>query len=243
MNPMRGGAIACLLFCCALPGFGRLKPERLLSSAPVLQAANNSAGAPAQIRFSYENSKLQPSQYVLTIREDGSGRYQSEASTSPSTDQSDLPTVGQDRAIQISSARRAKIFAAARRSKYFNISCDTGDSHLAFQGTKTLAYDGADGHGNCTYNWSKDKQIDMLTSEFQGIALTLETGARLEIEYLHSRLRLDAELDQLSQLVQQGQAIELANIAPCLQKIAGDDAILHTAQRRARELLKLAKAE
>lgn len=243
MNPLRGRAIACLLFCFALPGFGRLKPEGLLSSAPVPKAVNVSDGALAQIRFSYENPKLQPSKYVLTIREDGSGRYQSEAGTSLSTDQSDLPTVGQDRAIQISSARREKIFAAARRSKYFAISCDSGDSHLAFQGTKTLAYDGPDGHGSCTYNWSKDKQIDMLTGEFQSISLTLEEGAKLETEYLHSRLMLDAELDQLSQLVQQGQAIELANIAPCLQRIAGDDAILHTAQRRARELLKLAKTE
>ena len=35
-------------------------------------------GAQAQIRFTYENPKLQPHKYVLTVEEDGSGHFRSE---------------------------------------------------------------------------------------------------------------------------------------------------------------------
>ena len=46
-----------------------------------------------------------------------------------------------------------------------------------------------------------------------------------------------AELESLEQMVHDGRAIELENIAPILQKLAGDEAVLQRVQRRARALL------
>jgi hypothetical protein len=199
-------------------------------------SADDRQSGPAHVSFTYENPQLQPAKYVLVVQENGSGHYQSQ--TGPAVlDQTQLPVRGQDRVIQISPATRNAIFAAARHSKFFSISCDSGGAHIAFQGKKTLEYSGPDGHGSCTYNWSKDKQIENLTDTFQGLAATLDEGAKLETEYEHSRLTLDTELELLAGLVHDGRALELNNIAPILKKIADDDAILKRAQRRAQDLL------
>lgn len=201
-------------------------------------AAGGDSGG-AQISFTYENPKLQPAKYVVTLQENGSGHYLSETGAAV-LDHTQLPVRGQDRPIQISAGTRDLIFTAARQSKYFSIPCDSGAKHIAFQGMKTLAYSGSDGHGSCSFNWSKDKQIQNLTDKFQAIASTLEEGAKLEVEYEHSRLSLDGELELLAGLVHDSRALELNNIAPILNKIAEDDAILKRAQRRARDLLAMA---
>jgi hypothetical protein len=203
-------------------------------NAPV--AGTGDPDAPAQVRFAFENPQLQPAKYVLAVEENGSGHYSSERGAAV-LDNTQFPVPNQDRAIQISPATRDTIFAAARNSKYFAIPCESGGNRVAFQGKKTLEYSGAGGHGSCTFNWSKDKQIELLADIFEGIAATLDEGARLEVEYEHSRLTLDAELETLTELVHDGRAIELNNIAPILTKIAEDDAVLKQAQRRARDLL------
>ena len=55
-------------------------------------------------------------------------------------------------------------------------------------------------------------------------------------------LSLDAELETLENMVQNGQAAELGNIAPILVTIVKDDAVLERAQKRARHLLSIIDA-
>jgi hypothetical protein len=148
-----------------------------------------------------------------------------------------MPSEAQDRPIHISKALREAMFASARKNKFFSISCDDGGKNIAFQGTKTLAYEGPDGQGSCVYNWSKNSQIDKLTDQFEAMASTLEEGSKLQREYEHGRLSLDGEMEMLEQMVHDGQAIELENIAPILEKLAKDEAVLQRVQRRARALL------
>jgi hypothetical protein len=190
----------------------------------------------AQIRFTYENPKLQPPRYVLTVQEDGSGHFQSDAG-GPTGENETMPAEPQDRPIHISKALRESMFAAARKSKLFAISCEDGGKNIAFQGKKTLAYEGSDGQGSCTYNWSKSAQINKLTEQFEAVATTLDEGSRLERQYEHGRLSLDTEMEALEQMVHEGRATEVQNIAPILQKLANDEAVLQRVQRRARALL------
>jgi hypothetical protein len=190
----------------------------------------------AQIRFTYENPKLQPPKYVLTVQEDGSGHFQSDAG-GPAGESENMPAEPQDRPIHISKALREGMFAAARKAKLFAISCEDGGKNIAFQGTKILAYEGSDGQGSCTYNWSKNAQITKLTDQFEAVATTLEEGSRLERQYEHGRLSLDTEMEILEQMVHEGRAIEVQNIAPILEKLANDEAVLQRVQRRARALL------
>lgn len=200
------------------------------------------AQQPATVTFHFENPQLQPAKYTITLHEDGTGHFQAEAGPSSPEAPAALPSEGQDRSIQVTSPTTERVFAIARAKKFFDMACETGDAHIAFTGKKALGYQGADGHGDCTYNYSKDPKIQWLTSEMQGIAATLEEGRRLQLEHEHGRLSLDAELEALEQMAQNGEALELQNIAPILLAIVKDDAVLQRAQKRARHLLAIVDA-
>jgi hypothetical protein len=191
----------------------------------------------AQIRFTYENPKLQPQKYVLTVREDGTGRFQSDGGGPAPKDAETMAAEPEDRPIHISKELREAMFASARKNKLFAFACEDGAKNIAFQGTKTLEYKGPEGTGSCVYNWSKSSQINKLTEQFEAMAVTMDEGSKLKREYEHGRLSLDAELEFLDQMVRDGQALEVENIAPVLQAIAGDEAVLQRVQRRARALL------
>ena len=196
----------------------------------------------AQIRFTYENPKLEPYKYVLVVREDGSGSFHSQVSAG-AVDGQNMSSESVDRPIHLSKALRENMFAAARKSGFFAKACDDGGKNIAFQGTKTLQYEGPDGQGSCTYNWSKNAKIDKLTDQFEAMAATLDEGSKLEREYEHGRLSLDSEMEILDQMVRDGRAIEIENIAPMLQKLAVDEAVLQRVQRRARTLLDAAPVD
>jgi hypothetical protein len=200
------------------------------------------AQAPATVTFHFENAQLQPSKYAITLHEDGTGHFHADAGPSSPDDTAALPSEGQDRPIQVTSPTVERVFEIARAKKFFNMACENGDAHLAFTGKKDLGYQGTDGHGGCTFNYSKDPKIQWLTTEMQGIAATLEEGRRLQLEHEHGRLSLDAELETLDQMVQNGQALELGNIAQTLLAIVKDDAVLQRAQKRARRLLAIVDA-
>jgi hypothetical protein len=200
------------------------------------------AQAPATVTFHFEDQQMQPAKYTITLHEDGTGHFQAEGGSANPDDIAALPSEGQDRSIQITAPTTERIFAIARAKKLFNMACEGGDAHLAFTGKKELGYQGVEGHGGCTYNYSKDQKIQWLTTEMQGIAATLEEGRRLQIEHEHGRLSLDAELETLEQMAQNGQALELGNIAPELVAIVKDDAVLQRAQKRARHLLAIVDA-
>jgi hypothetical protein len=211
--------------------------------APGGSRAAAQGASQAQIRFTYDNPKLQPPKYVLTVNEDGSGHFRSEGQGPVSNDPESVPSEPQDRPIHISKAMREAMFATARKNKLFAFACDDGAKNIAFQGTKTLQYEGPEGQGSCTYNWSKSPQLDKLTDQFEAIAATLDEGSKLERQYEHGRLSLDAELETLDQMVRDGRALELENIAPILQTLAGDEAVLQRVQRRSRALLAQAKSD
>jgi hypothetical protein len=219
-----------------------MRAAGLVVMAALAAAPCVTAQPPATMTFHFENAQLQPSKYAITLHEDGTGHFHADAGSSSPDDTAALPSEGQDRPIQVTSPTTERVFEIARTKKFFNIACENGDAHLAFTGKKELGYQGTDGHGGCTYNYSKDPKIQWLTTEMQGIAATLEEGRRLQLEHEHGRLSLDAELETLDQMVQNGQALELGNIAQTLLAIVKDDAVLQRAQKRARRLLAIVDA-
>ncbi len=207
--------------------------------APSLAQTPGASQQPT-LEFHYENAQQQPARYTIILHEDGSGRFHAEPGEAPLDNSSELPNEGQDRAIRITAAPLQRMFAIARAKKFFAIGCETGGPKVAFTGKKQLSYSGPEGQGSCQYNYSRDPQLQWITSEMQGIAATLEAGRRLQIRHEHGRLSLDAELETLETEVQNGQAVELGNIAPILIDIIKDDAVLERAQTRARKLLRVA---
>lgn len=187
--------------------------------------------------FEFTNPALTPAVYRIEFDTNGLGHYHSEpGSTSPPNAQGVLPQPF-DQQIQISAPLREQMLALAHSRHFLAGQCETQQHKVAFTGTKTISYTTPEGRQSCSFNWSPDAQLMKVASDFIAISLTLEEGRRLRLAYLHDRLSLDSELETLAAAVKNGTAIELENIAPELQAIASDQAVMKRAQARAAALL------
>jgi hypothetical protein len=219
--------------CCCLFG------AQAQNAAPSSVAPSSMAPGKAQVGFTYENRQLQPAKYSFLIDESGSGHFHSQPGDAPPADTASYQMLAEseDRPVQLSKRVVEQIFSTARNERFFAMPCEDGKNKVAYQGTKQLSYQGPDGNGNCTYNWSKTQAIERLTATFESIAFTLEEGRRLAVEHKHDRLALDEELGVLLDAVKEGRALEVQSIQPVLQEIAEDDAVLERARMRAKKLL------
>jgi hypothetical protein len=205
----------------------------------VPQSAAEPVKHEAQIQFSFDNPKLDPSSYTLAFSENGSGHYKS---TPGQTGMADDPQLiapqPMDREVQIGEPLRSEVFHLARAKHYFALTCEAPDAHIAFTGTKTLNYTGPDGQGSCSFNYSRDQQLNKLAEDMMAVAYTLEEGRRLTVELQHGRLSLDSELEALQDAVNDHRAAEIANIAEVLEAISNDENVMNRARRRAQALLR-----
>jgi hypothetical protein len=202
------------------------------------QTASPSPTASAQVTFAFEDAQLDPATYTLLIREDGSGHYQSTPGPAPAPNAIDGVAgapVGRD--IEVRDPLLSAFFQTARSHRLFATACDAPSSHVAFTGKKTVSYTGPDGHGECTFNWSRDQQLNQLAADLMAIAYTIDEGRRLATEHVHSRLSLDAELEALQDAFKDRRALEIENISAELESIANDEAVMNRARNRARALL------
>ena len=188
------------------------------------------------VQVDFSNPGLSPSQWTMTLHPDGSGHFRSQIGKAPDGGQQEMGVPGVDRDIQVSAAFAERVFAVAQRHNWFNESCE---SHLkvAFQGWKTISYTGPQGNGSCTFNYSKDKEIQTLGDSFVAVAETILEGARLEMLLQHDRLGLDAEMEFLTEAVGDGRAQQVCAIREILERLAQDDGVLERARKQARALL------
>jgi hypothetical protein len=209
-----------------------------LAVAILAVAAHGQAPAAADPTFQLDFSDpgLSPSQWTITLRPDGSGHFRSRAGKAPNDASPGIVPPAVDRDIQVSAAYAARVFAAAQRHKWFKEACE---SHLkvAFQGWKTLTYTGPQGQGSCTFNYSKDKEIEDLGDSLEAVAETILEGARMELLLQHDRLGLDAEMEFLVEAVGDGRAQQVCVIRETLERLAQDDTVLERVRKRARMLL------
>jgi hypothetical protein len=212
---------------------------KLASVFLVLFAAGVATGqtpaAPKQsyILFSLADPQVEPSQYSLEIREDGTGVYKATYTASGG----DTAATPVERSIKVHDPVLAGIFSTAHKDHLFAMDCQNSRGRVAFTGKKTLAYAGPDGRGSCTFNYSHDKGINEAAVSLTSVAYTLEVGERLASEHRYDRLSLDAELGALQEAARDRRALEIENIAPELESIAKDDAVMNRARQRARKLL------
>jgi hypothetical protein len=191
--------------------------------------------ADAVVEVDFSNPGLSPSHWTLTLHRDGSGHFTSQMGATPEdAKQMEAPDVNRD--VQLSAGFAGHVFEEAQRHNWFNVGCE---SHLkvAFQGLKTLSYRGPEGSGSCTYNYSKDKEIQALGDSLQAVAETILEGARLEMLLEHDRLGLDKEMDFLVDAAGNGRAQQICAIRGILSRLADDDEVLERVRKRARMLL------
>jgi hypothetical protein len=214
--------------------------KALMLAASVFLAISSSIGARADrsavMQVDFTDDQLNPSHWTLTLQSDGSGHFTSQMGKAPEGDTQEVDAPNVDRDVQLSAGFTAHVFEVANHHHMFNEGCE---SHLkvAFEGWKKLSYNGPDGSGTCTFNYSKDKEIEALGGSFQAVAETIVEGARLEKLLQHDRLGLDKEMEYLVDAAGNGRALEICTIRPILVRLAEDDDVLDRVRKRARLLL------
>jgi hypothetical protein len=210
-------------------------PMPVPASATVADSAPVAAIAPdSSVQEDFSDPELSPSEWTLILHPDGSGHFRSHMAPKAGMKEIEAPSI--DRDIEVSKEFAGRAFETAKSHKWFNAQCE---SHLkvAFQGWKTLSFTGPAGHGSCTFNYSRDKDIQSLGESMQAVAQTILEGARLEVLLQHDRLGLDQEMEFLTEEFQDGRAQEVDAIRAILERLAGDDEVLDRVRKRAADLL------
>ena len=112
---------------------------------------------------------------------------------------------------------------------------------VAFQGWKKLTYNGPDGAGSCTFNYSKDKQIQTLGESLVAVAGAIVEGARLETLLQHDKLGLDKEMEYLMEATEDGRVQQICTIRGILERLVDDPDVMERVRKHAKLLL--ARAE
>jgi hypothetical protein len=189
-----------------------------------------------EMQVDFTNDQVNPSHWTLTLHSDGSGHFSSQMGKTPEGDTQAVDAPSVDRDLQLSAGFTAHVFEVAHHHHLFNEGCE---SHLkvAFEGWKKFSYSGPEGSGSCTFNYSKEKEIEELGDSFQAVAETILEGARLEKLLQHDRLGLDKEMEYLVDAADSGRAMEISTIRQILVRLADDDDVLERVRKRARLLL------
>jgi hypothetical protein len=222
-----------------------VKPLALLlalaSLAWPLRAYAQTPAADPTVEVDFNNPELSPPYWTLTIHPDGSAHFRSQRGAPlPDARQSDTPDI--DRDLHLSAPFAARVFEAARSHKLFNLECES-KLKVAFQGWKKLSYTGPEGHGSCTFNYAKDKEIQAVSDSLLGVSATIVEGARLLKLEQHDRLGLYNEMEMFTSGVADGRFEQMSAIREILQQLAADEALMERVRRRARGLLAQADAE
>ena len=193
------------------------------------------------ITFTYQLDGAEPSHYALSVESSGRAGYRSNG---PESEAANLATPGH--AVQgdpyvlrftMSKPACDRLFELAKNLDYFKGKYDYTKTRVANMGAKTLIFADPDRHNETSYNWSQNGQIQEITKLIQAMSSTLEFNRQLQDDYRYRKLGVDADLKNLEQAQQDGNATELQIVAPMLEKIVNDKSLLHIARVRAQRLL------
>ena len=210
-------ALVCLIAC--FPAFAQAQPT-----------------AVPTVIFTLDFPGSEPDHYVISVSEDGRSSYDSDGKLSPDSEGGDSFHAD----FTMSQAGRARVFDLAKRAHYFEGQIDSKNKKLASTGSKTLTYKDAQKNTSATYNYSQVPSVQDLTTFFQSLSTTLEFGHRLDYHLRYQKLALDEELKNMEEASNSGGLAEISAVAPVLQKIADDPAVIKVVRARAQRMLQLA---
>jgi hypothetical protein len=187
------------------------------------------------VTFTCDFPGSDPSHYVVSVSDDGSARYDSDSKLNDSAESEPFHSE-----FTVSQTSRAHVFDLAKRAHYFEGDIDSKKKNLASTGVKTLAYKDAQKSTHATYNYSPVPAVEDLTEFFQALATTLEFAHRLDYYLRYQKLALDDELKKMEEMSNNGGLIEVSAVAPILQKIEDDPAVIKVVRARAQRMLQVA---
>ena len=184
------------------------------------------------VTFTLDFPVSAPAHYSLRVAQDGKASYESMGKLTPEADGDPFTY-----SFTMSEENRARIFELAEQAKFFEGDVDYKKGRLANTGKKVLGYaDGKIQH-EAAYNFSTNPAIQQLTKIFQNTSATMEAARRLQYFHHYQRLAVEEELKRMEEMEKGNSLDEIQAIAPILQEIADDKAVLNVTRSRAVRLL------
>ena len=196
------------------------------------------ASATASITFERFWEDFTPQSVRIMVYANGAAKYSSHDPGKNGDEADEYQTE-----FTMSHERCDKLFRYAAEANYFQGDFTFKKHAVASTGKKTLTYVDPSRHFTTAYDYSEHKAIQEITSIFMGISNTIEHGRKLQFLRRFDKLGLEAELKVMEDAVENHSLVEMQLIAPTLESIAGDQAILNIARQRAHRLLAKANAE
>jgi hypothetical protein len=184
------------------------------------------------VSFTCDFPGSEPDHYAISVSEDGNAAYDSDSKLNDSAASEPFHLD-----FAVSQTSRTRIFDLAKRAHYFEGELDSKKKNLASTGVKTLAYKDPQKSTRATYNYSPIPAVEDLTAFFQSLSTTLEFGHRLDYYLRYQKLALDEELKKMEEMLNSGGLVEMSAVAPVLQKIADDPAVIKVVRARAQRLM------
>lgn len=210
-----------------------LPPSQIAGFAQKTQPENTTVPT---VTFDVVWEQATPQQYTISVEATGETRYLSRNPTKP-PDENGGQSDDYETHFTMSAGTREKIFSLAEQARYFDGDFDYKKHAVANTGKKTLAYTDLERRFRTTYNWSENPAVDQLTRSFQGISNVIEHGRKIRFLRRFDKLGLESELKAMEEQFAANYLTELQAIAPTLEDVANDPAILHIARERAKRLL------
>lgn len=176
-----------------------------------------------------------PQNVTITVQSDGATKYVSRNPLKSKAEQEADPEYMLQ--FTMSKQNREKLFREAKAADYFHGDFRFTRHAVSSTGKKTLTYADQSRHFETSYDYSENKDIEEITGIFQGISDTIEHGRKLVFLRRFDKLGLEAELKGMESAAESNSLEELQVIAPLLDEIAKDPAILNIARQRAKRLL------
>jgi hypothetical protein len=215
-----------------------LMSAALISHGQTAQAQKpDQASATPSITFERIWEDFTPQSVTITVSANGAAKY---ASRTPGKNDD---TDEYHTEFTMSRDRCDKLFRYSKEADYFQGDFTFKKHAVASTGKKTLTYVDASRHFTTSYDYSEHKAIQAITSIFMGLSNTIEHGRKLQFLRRFDKLGLESELKVMEDAAESHSMVEIQLIAPTLESIAEDHAILNIARQRAHRLLAKAKSE
>jgi hypothetical protein len=180
--------------------------------------------------FSCSRRQANPPYYSIAVDPTGDATYES---IPTSVSQTGLPYTVE---FFASNATRTEIFQIAENLHFFQGHIKDSTSAQS-GGTHSLVFIDGDTRNQAKYHEPSDPRVLALTSLFEKISNTLEFGRRLKIMEQSNPGGIEAELQQMMQMMQAQQLAEMQAVTPVLQQIEADSNLSEGSHQRARSIL------
>lgn len=189
-----------------------------------LAIAQMDATSQPSVSFTKDFPGSEPAYYSVSVRQDGGAFYRTAPEEKPIE-------------FQVSPESSEQFFLLAHKLNLFQgIQVESG-LKVAKMGKKTFGYENGSARAEVSFNHTENPDAVALLALFERLSATMRHRDRLEYLIRFDRLGVVKELLQLEIDLDQGRLLEPALLAPMLEKVRTNKALVNVAHERAAGIL------